>query len=589
MAGADSHPVESREGNEDRNATQVARSHSSQTFAELVYADGSKHPITKPKSDGKPHQNDAGKRANAARGQYRSILEDAAAEAYAPIQNLDKLEHLYDKRIATNRDAVAYAAQALKFTGDPYNTLILNESNFPDQDAGVGIHLTMPTDDNAGHGAKNQPVGQNDLQPIASVDPNSEAAKAKLAAGDQITAVDGISMRGYAPDDIDRVLGGVVGTKVDVTVVHDGQERTVHMQRRTSAPVTVAPPDDKTGKIGMEYGMLAPDHKHLEPVTKDAHVNSDVASTQPQTDDIIVAAIMNNSAAEKAGLHRGDVVRQVNGHNIAGETFEKVAEELRGKVGEPIDLTVLRDGKQQTLHVVRGQLTYPNVAAKDMGDGIEYIKINNFEDGTLAGQLQKIMQENAKAKGFILDLRGNPGGLVDQAVSTAELFVKDGPLYSTRDRVTGDPKNPKFETTKVGVTSTNVVNEFLPDGGGSNTSSRLRDQPYLLNGRPMLVLTNGQSASASEIVTGALHDNKIATTLGEKTYGKGIGQTLQDGDLPSYKLKMTTFRYFTPSGFWPGDAHKNRIGMDPDITVPDDLTAGDPQLTAGMEWMKKHL
>lgn len=86
-----------------------------------------------------------------------------------------------------------------------------------------------------------------------------------------------------------------------------------------------------------------------------------------------------------------------------------------------------------------------------------------------------------------------------------------------------------------------------------------------------------------------IHGRRRFSSRSAETYGKGIGQTQQDGDLPSYKLKMTTFRYITPSGFWPGDAHKNRIGMDPDINVPDDITAGDPQLTAGVEWMKKHL
>ncbi len=110
-----------------------------------------------------------------------------------------------------------------------------------------------------------------------------------------------------------------------------------------------------------------------------------------------------------------------------------------------------------------------------------------------------------------------------------------------------------------------------------------RDTPYLLNGRPLVILTNGNSASASELLAGALHDNGVAKLIGEKTFGKGIGQSYTENS--GFTAITTTFRYYTPKGYWLGDAHNHRIGIKPDIPVQDSLLQGDPQLEAA----KKHL
>jgi carboxyl-terminal processing protease len=603
MAGADSSDKHLQAP--ERTADASFGSHSAtEAFHDELMADARKGGAKKGGGGGaagapheQPHKKQtpeqvAAARASRAREEYKSILDDAATHAYDPntFSGLPTLEHLYDNKIKNNRDAVAYAAQALKFVGDPYTALMLDEKSFPVQDAQVGINLAYPTDHDTTHGADNKPVPNGALQAIDSVDPNSAAAKAGLQKGDQITYIDGQPMRGRAPDEIGNILYGVNGTKVDVTVMRNGQQRTVEMTRVAPPGVQVDAPDGKTGKLGFVYGMLDQDHKHLATRTDKLSVNQN-QSKHPETNDIIIQSVLPNSAAEKAGLLRGDVIRGVNGHSIAGESFKDVANDLRGNVGEPLDLHILRKGAEQDVHAVRGEASIvQNVVAKDLGKGIEYIKVGAFEDAT-ADDIKKAMESNPNAKGFILDLRGNPGGMVDAAVKTAELLMKDGPLYTMRERFTSDPAAPEFGTEKVSVTAQSHITERGRDGENPSVYNDPREEPYLLNGRPLLILTDGMSASASEILTGAMKDNHIATVLGEKTFGKGIGQLQAPGidSTNQYKWKVTNFRYFTPSGFWPGDAHKNRIGIDADIKVADDLSAGDPQLDAGISWMEKKL
>ena len=606
MAGADSSAKQLDPNDRRPPAASSAHTDATEAFQRELYAaagHGEKKTIgssadsrgqnEKPKHQPTPAEA-AATRSRLARDEYHMIIEDAAAIAYDPsnFSNLNKLEHLYDNRIRTNRDAVAYSAQALKFTGDPYNALMLDETSFPDQAARVGIQLAYPTDGDRAHGADNKPVAPTALQTIDKIDPDSPAAKAGLQKGDQITYVDSISMRGRSPEEIATILSGVAGTEVDVTVMRNGQQMTVEMTRPAPHAEPVDSPDGKTGKLGIEYGLLGDDGKHLRAeIPPGTQTNAKGAASEAQPNDVVISNIIPNSAAEQAGLKRGDVIRMVNGHKIAGETFEQIGRELRGNVGEAVDLHVMRQGKPLDIHAVRGEAkAIQNITAKDLGNGIEYIKVGAFSANT-AQELRQAMEANARAKGIILDLRGNPGGLVDEAVKTAELMMKTGPLYTMRERVNSDPANPMFGSETVSITEQNRVTEKGRDGEQAHVYNDAREQPYLLNGRPLLILQNQNSASASEIVTGALHDDHVATTLGEKSYGKGVGQLQQEGSDSKnhYKLKVTNFRYFTPSGFWPGDANKNRIGIEPDIKVPDNLPAGDPQLDAGMDWMKKHV
>lgn len=596
MAGADSSAPQS--DRVARSAQSAGHDDASHAFVAELYARNNDakrapaqdQPPVKPKPS--PEQV-AETRAGLAREEYTSILDRAARQAYDPtiFSNFNQLAHLYDKRIRNNRDAVAYAAQALKFTGDPYTRLVLNPTSFPDADATVGISLKFPTDGDSTHNGNNQPVAASELQTIDDISANSAAAKAGLRKGDRITYVDGISMLGRPPQELSWILDGVAGTKVNVTVLRDGKQQTFEMTRQAVPAEPVDAPDGKNGKFGMEYGMLGADRKHIATTTTDLRVNGDSQSLQPQTNDIILVNIIPGSAADAAGLKRGDIIRGINGQPFANKTFDEVGETFRGKVNEGADLTVLRKGQLLEVHAVRNAgVVVKNITAKDLGGGIEYIKLSEFTQGS-GKEIQAAMEANPKAKGIILDLRGNPGGRVDEAVNTVALMMENGPVYTMRERFDSDLAQPIFGSEKVNITQASKVTEKGADGQVPDRTVERRKVPFLLNGRPLLVLVDGKSASASEIVAGALRDNRIATILGERSYGKGMGQNEYEGDDPRnlYKLKVTNFNYFTPSGFWPGDAHKNRIGLTPDIQVADDLTKGDPQLDAGIRWMQRRI
>ncbi|HAY49196.1 MULTISPECIES: S41 family peptidase [Thalassospira] len=250
-----------------------------------------------------------------------------------------------------------------------------------------------------------------------------------------------------------------------------------------------------------------------------------------------VIAPIYDTPAEKAGLQPGDFITHIDGTAIRGMTLNDAVEMMRGKVNTDIVLTIIRKGEQAPFDVTltRAVIKIQSVRA-EAKDDIGYIRITKFNEQTFSG-LQRAIgdmrdQIGPEIKGLVIDLRNNPGGLLDQAISVSDAFLDKGEIVSTRPR---DTQNTERYNARSGD---------------------------LAEGLPIVVLINDGSASASEIVAGALQDHRRAVIMGTRSFGKGSVQTI----LPmpgNVALRLTTARYYTPSG-----KSIQEVGIVPDIIVP---------------------
>jgi carboxyl-terminal processing protease len=294
-----------------------------------------------------------------------------------------------------------------------------------------------------------------------------------------------------------------------------------------------------------------------------------------------IGKVMEGSAAAGAGLKPGDEITRVNGQDTTNMKTEKLVPILRGAIGTQVDVVVNRNRQSIETMLTRADVQVPSVGKpKDLGNGITYIRVSDFENEHTTEELKAAIEQSSQSKGFVIDVRENPGGLVNQGLSAAQLFVKNGTLMNEREREFSSPYKPAYDQINFSVDEKNVTATVTVDGEKSASSSAPRI-PDVVGDRPVVILTDGGTASAAEIFTGAVHDTGKATTLGDTTYGKGIAQQVLPNGPAGTALKVTIGRYTTPSGLWPGDAGKNRIGLKPDIPValpPDSQT--DTQLDA---------
>lgn len=271
---------------------------------------------------------------------------------------------------------------------------------------------------------------------------------------------------------------------------------------------------------------------------------------------LTVIAPIEGTPADKAGLESGDIILKINKESTLNMTIDEAVSIMRGKVGEPIDLTIVREGEAKPLaiHIVRGIITIESVYAKTIGDNILYIRVTSFDKKVATDVSKEIKKREATTKGIILDLRNNPGGLLDQAVDLVDIFVDSGNIVSQKGRDEADEKTYSASKSK---TITKV---------------------------PMVVLINGGSASASEIVSGALQDHKRAVLVGQNTFGKGSVQVV----LPiseSEAIKLTIARYYLPSG-----RTIQAVGVKPDIEVfPGSVNSKKNDFSIKEADLKKHL
>jgi carboxyl-terminal processing protease len=253
-----------------------------------------------------------------------------------------------------------------------------------------------------------------------------------------------------------------------------------------------------------------------------------------------VVSPIDDTPASKAGLQTNDLITHLDGEQIVGLTLEQAVEKMRGPVNTPITLTIIRKGREDPIDVkiVRDVIKINAVKARQEGD-IIYVKISTFNEQTHANLvkavdgLKKSIGKNLK--GYVIDLRGNPGGLLDQAIAVSDDFLDKGAIVLTKGR---------------GLEETQRANARPGD---------------IADGKPIVVLINGGSASASEIVAGALQDHKRARIIGTRSFGKGSVQTI----IPlgsNGAIRLTTARYYTPSG-----RSIQAKGIEPDVVVEQDL------------------
>lgn len=254
-----------------------------------------------------------------------------------------------------------------------------------------------------------------------------------------------------------------------------------------------------------------------------------------------VISPIDDTPAQRAGMKAGDLIIRIDGTAVQGMTLSDAVKKMRGKVGTRIELTVVRKGEDQalTIHIIRDVIRIRSVKSKMLEDGFGYIRISQFQVNTgenMQAMIDELIEEEnggEPLKGMVLDLRNNPGGVLSAAVSVSDAFLTDGLVVYTDGRVSDS--SVKFEA----------------------------DADDVLDGAPIVVLVNNGSASASEIVSGALQDHKRAVIMGSRTFGKGSVQTImpmRDGAA----LKMTTALYYTPSG-----RSIQAEGIVPDIILTD--------------------
>ena len=276
--------------------------------------------------------------------------------------------------------------------------------------------------------------------------------------------------------------------------------------------------------------------------------------------NLVIIAPLEDSPAERAGLQADDYILEINGESTKGISIEAAADKIRGEKGTTVTLLIQRKGvPNKTYSVVRDEIEVKSVSCKPpfettkIPNDIQYIRLSSFISKNAAGEIESILNNSSGMKGFIIDLRSNPGGLLTNAIYISDMLLRGGVIVSTVDR-------DSYKTT---------------------TRARIQQ----VTDKPIVVLINKGSASASEILSGALKDNHRATIVGEQSFGKGLVQEINK--LPDEAgMNITIQRYLTPSG---NDIHKK--GITPDVVVEltqkDAEAKKDVQLEKAIEILEK--
>lgn len=283
---------------------------------------------------------------------------------------------------------------------------------------------------------------------------------------------------------------------------------------------------------------------------------------QAKDDSIVIVDVFEDSPSKKAGVLPKDIIEKVDGKDVTGKELEKAVSLMKGKEGTEVNLTLYRDGKGNfDVKLKRAKINLVTVKGEALDNNVGYIQVTMFDENTAKNFTNKLKELQAQGiKSLIVDLRGNPGGLLNECVDMVSNFVpKDKVIVSTIDKY----KNKK---------------EYKSNGG-------------VAIGLPLTILTNEGTASASEIFSGAIRDYKIGTLVGKKTFGKGVVQTMLDtGD--GTALKVTVSKYYTPNG---ENIHHTGIKPDVEIEYPNALREKaydrntDPQFSKALEIAKSKI
>ncbi|WP_426701857.1 S41 family peptidase [Rhodanobacter sp. Col0626] len=306
--------------------------------------------------------------------------------------------------------------------------------------------------------------------------------------------------------------------------------------------------DNKTLMKAAITGMLSGLDPHSEYLDKDglAQLNEDTTGQYSglgievlQVDGgLRIVSPIDDTPASRAGIKPGDGIVKINGTLIDPQNVDDMFKQLRGKPGSKIALTIVHQNSDKLidLNLLRENIAVSSVKVRELEPGYAYLRISQFQDDTtddLERKLGDLIKKSGAQKGAVLDLRNNPGGLLTAAVGVSDDFLDTGTIVTTRGR----------------LQDSNMAFNAHPG-----------DQ---LHGAPMIVLTNNGTASAAEIVSGALKDNHRALTMGQRTFGKGVVQTVLPLDA-DHAVKITTARYYTPNG-----TSIQAEGIKPDIALAD--------------------
>lgn len=280
-------------------------------------------------------------------------------------------------------------------------------------------------------------------------------------------------------------------------------------------------------------------------------------------DKVTIVAPIEGSPADKAGVKAGDVILKVDETPIVEVNVEKTIALIKGQEGKEVKLTVQRDGGNPSeISIVRGVINMVAVKGEMIDEQVGYIQITSFDENVAKDFENKIAElESVGMKALVVDLRGNPGGFLGEAVKVASQFI------------------PKGKTVTYTIDKYDKKIESKSEGGKAQ-------------GMPLVVLIDGGSASASEVVTGALKDYEVATTVGLNSFGKGIVQQLIEFGDNDGGLKVTTSKYYSPNG---NNIHKIGIKPDIEVKIPDELLSGvydrnkDPQFNKALEVVREKL
>lgn len=311
---------------------------------------------------------------------------------------------------------------------------------------------------------------------------------------------------------------------------------------------------------GMVKSLNDPHSKYLSPKmyktlmeqTEGSFAGIGVVMGMDNEQKIHIVGIMENSPGQKAGLQEGDEILAVDGVPVTQMAFDEVAAHVRGQAGTDVVLTIMRDNANQDITITRDNIKLKTVGHKMLDNNIGYIQIVSFSEDT-ANEFNEAYNDlkNQGMKALVLDLRNNPGGLLTTCVEIAKKLVPKGEIVSIVDK----------------------------QGNKETYSSSLEAPEY-----PLVVLINKNSASASEILSGAIQDTKTGTIIGNTSYGKGSVQTI----LPMFEddaVKLTIAKYYTPSG-----RSIDGTGITPDIEINlDENATSDTQLDKALEVLKAQL
>ena len=268
--------------------------------------------------------------------------------------------------------------------------------------------------------------------------------------------------------------------------------------------------------------------------------------------NFVVIAPLKGTPGERAGIKSGDKITAIDGKKSAGQTLEDVVAQIRGKEGTSVEIELkTAAGEAKTVRVIRSDIKLETVAGEMKNNKIGYIRISMFNESTGSDFIKKFHElEGQGMEGLVLDLRDNPGGLLSESVKVAELMVPKGPIVSVTEK------------------SGKSVTEY----------SNLEKTKY-----PVAVIVNQGSASAAEIVAGALQDTQAGKLFGTKTFGKGSVQAVSNLD-ESTGMKLTIAHYYTPSG-----RSINGTGIEPDVVVEPTGEMGENQLNTAISYLEKEL